>query len=102
MRIIQTNGLEQESEKGAQIMLEIGKSYLFLTTVYHYIGTFIECAGGFYKLDNVDWIASTGKLSKALETGRVEESEHIGVFMLKYDAVIGIIEWNHAHPNNQP
>lgn len=81
-------------------MLQIGKSYLFFTVLYHYIGVLELDCGDFYKLRNSKWVGSLGKLGTAIRTGKVEESEHQGDFLLRKDSLVGIVEWNHDLPSD--
>lgn len=81
-------------------MLKVGKSYLFLTVLYHYIGVFHRDFGDFYQLEDSDWIVSMGYLKNALKTGKVEEFEHIGNLFVRKDSLIGIAEWDFAHPSD--
>ena len=65
------------ANKSASHSFEIGKKYLIRTVTFYFIGELVAVTDTDLVLNDVCWIADTGKLSTALERGSVSEAERL-------------------------
>lgn len=91
--------LESESgEVSNELPFEIGKSYFIRTVTYHVIGTVDRIKGAFLVLSDASWVADSGRFSKAISEGELNEVEYIGEMIVNTLAIADATRWLHKNP----
>jgi hypothetical protein len=86
----------QQSSLAAKL---VGSKVLIRTVTYFLLGEVVEGVGGFVKLDGASWVADTGRLSKAIADGTLNEVEMLGDGVhVNLGAAVDVIPWHHALP----
>lgn len=80
---------------------KIGKKYLIRTVTYFSLGQLERIEGGFLVLSQASWVADTGRLTEALETGKLSEVEITGECYVNIDSVVDVFPWVHELPKTQ-
>jgi hypothetical protein len=79
-----------------------GQNVLVRTVTHYYTGELDGTEDGFLVLKDAAWIADTGRFSKALLTGELDEVEpYPGGCLVAIGAVVDISPWNHPLPRTQ-
>jgi|SRR3990167_2204441 len=75
---------------------EIGKNYFIRTVTNYFTGTLLWVGPMELLLENVSWIADTGRFSNALREGKLNEIEPYpeGPVIIGRGAVIDATHWN--------
>lgn len=77
----------------------VGSKVLIRTVTYFELGKVVEASGHFVKLDGASWVADTGRLHKAVESGELSEVEMLGDGVwVNLGATVDIIPWRHDLP----
>jgi hypothetical protein len=81
----------------------IGKNVLIRTVTHYHTGRLITLDVDWIELEDVAWIADTGRFADALKTGALSEVEPFppGSVFVNRGAVIDLCEWRHALPLKQ-
>lgn len=90
--------LESEGQGSSELPFEIGKSYFIRTVTYHVIGTVDEIKGNFLVLSEASWIADSGRFSKAILEGELNEVEYVGEMIINTTAIADATAWKHKNP----
>lgn len=79
---------------------QIGKNYLIRTVTMIQTGRLVEVTNQELVLEDVAWIADTGRFNEALKNGTLNEVEPFpsGRVIVGRGSVIDACEWNHALP----
>lgn len=81
---------------------KIGTCYLIRTVTYHFIGKLVAITDTDMVLDDVCWLADSGKFSKALEIGSVDEAEAVpDGHVICRGGIIDAAIWLHKVPGTQ-
>ena len=93
---------EKTKEKCEKKAFEIGKAYFFRTVTYHLTGRVKEQIGDFLILEDVAWIADSGRFTQAINDGVLSEIEPVSVLVrININAITDAFEWKHSLPNTQ-
>src|SRR5216683_952662 len=89
--------LESEDEKwdGSDIPFVVGKSYFIRTVTYHLIGKVEKVSGNFLVLSDACWVADSGRFSKAIKDGELNEVEFVGDAIISMNAIADGFPWVH-------
>lgn len=73
---------------------EIGKNYFIRTVTHYFTGTLLYVGPQELLLENVCWIADTGRFSNALKSGSLNEVEPYseGTFIIGRGSIVGASE----------
>lgn len=89
-----TDGDQSESD----CPFEVGEAYFIRTVTYHVIGRVKVVKGAFLVLDEASWIADSGRFSKAMEKGELNEVEYVGRAIVSLNAIADAYPWPHKPP----
>jgi len=88
--------------------LSKGDAVFVVTVTKYYVGKIAEvvhaCEGGAllsgYLLDEVSWVAHTGRLGEAFQTGKFRETEYYGgaTVFVSAAVIVEMVRWQHALP----
>lgn len=84
-----------------QSPIRIGNSVFIRTVTMYYTGEIVGVTDGEVLIQNAAWIADTGRFSKALATGELNEIEPYpdgAVVSVSRGAIIDVCNWKHALP----
>ena len=75
---------------------EIGKNYFIKTVTHYFTGTLLYVGTHELLLENVSWIADTGRFSNALKEGRFDEVEPYpeGHVIIGRGSIVDASIWN--------
>ena len=92
--------LDETEEKwnGSDVPFAVGKSYLIRTVTYHILGKIERVSGNFLVLSDACWIADSGRFSKAIEEGELNEVEFVGDAIVSLTAIVDGFPWVHKLP----
>ena len=81
-------------------MLEPGTNVFIRTVTNYYTGRIAETSpAGFMLLEDAAWIADTGRFSKALTNGDLNEIEPFpGEVAVALGSIVDVSPWNHELP----
>jgi hypothetical protein len=92
----------KEAVDSSNIPFEIGKYYFFRTVTYHLVGEVIEINGNFITLNNVAWIADSGRFQQAINKGALLEVEPVDVkCFVNINSLTDAFEWSHGKQGTQ-
>ena len=79
---------------------EIGKNYLIRTVTMIQTGRLIAVTNQELVLEDVSWVADTGRFSEALSNGTLNEVEPFpdGKVIIGRGSIIDACEWKHSLP----
>lgn len=78
---------------------EIGKKYFVRTVTYHLIGELIHVDKNELLFRDASWVASSGRFSNALVTGKLAEVEpFLDPVIMGRGGIIDASEWRHELP----
>ena len=81
---------------------KIGQAYFIRTVTHYYTGKLVHAGAHELVLDQVAWIADTGRFATALETGEFSEIEPmLGLVIIGRGAIVDASEWQHKLPDTQ-
>lgn len=92
---------EKEKEvkwNGDDCPFAIGKAYLIRTVTYHMLGKLESIKGNFLVLSDACWIADSGRFSKAIKDGELNEVEFVGDAIVSMTAICDGFPWTHKLP----
>jgi hypothetical protein len=75
-----------------------GKNVIVRTVTYHYTGRLVGVIGDSLVLDGGAWIADSGRWSKALASGKLDEVEMYPTGPVVVSAIVDVTEWRHELP----
>jgi hypothetical protein len=77
----------------------VGRSVFIRTVTHNHVGTIVRVTKSLIVLKDASWVADSGRLSVALNTGALVEVEEMpGEVCVSRGALIDISEWKHALP----
>lgn len=83
-------------------MFNAGDKVFIRTVTFHQVGEVVEVEQlndvGFLKLKNASWVADSGRFSKAIETGELNEVEYVGEAAVNTAAIVDVFPWAHELP----
>ena len=86
---------------GKSHSLVVGESYLVRTVTHYYTGKLKDITESDLVLSDAAWIASTGRFSEALKTGKLDEVEPFpDIVIVSRDGLIDCSPWEHALPRD--
>ena len=81
---------------------KISTCYLVRTVTFHFIGKVVGITDLNLVLDDVCWLADSGKFSNALLTGKIAECESVpDGHMVMLGGIIDAAIWSHPTPKTQ-
>src|SRR3990167_4710202 len=89
---------KEEKWNGSDIPFIIGKSYLIRTVTYHLLGKIEKVSGNFLVLSDACWLADSGRFSKAIKDGELNEVEFVGDAIVSMTAIVDGFPWLHKLP----
>ena len=89
---------KEEKWNGSDIPFIIGKSYLIRTVTYHLLGKIEKVSGNFLVLSDACWVADSGRFSKAIKDGELNEVEFVGDAIVSMTAIVDGFPWLHKLP----
>lgn len=84
-------------------VLEVGNIVFIRTVTHYYTGRIVELSATEIELEDVAWVADTGRFSDALKTGTLGEVEPYpdGRVAVGRGALVDASIWKHALPREQ-
>lgn len=80
-------------------MLNTGDKVLIRGVTLYHVGCVAEVDETWVRLEDASWVADTGRLSSALETGALDEVERLPDGCLVARAsIVDVIPWTHELP----
>jgi len=80
-------------------MLTAGSTVIVRTVTHYFTGRVVNIEDGFLTLEQAAWIADTGRWSKALNTGTLEEVEpYPAGVAIALTAIVDVSPWQHDLP----
>jgi len=76
----------------------IGKKLFVRTVTYHLVGEVEGTLGDLLVLKDASWVADSGRFSKALKDGMLNEVEFVGNAWVNVGAVTDMFPWGHDLP----
>lgn len=81
---------------------KIGQAYLIRTVTHYYTGRLVWVGKQELKIEEVAWIADTGRFSDAIVSGELDEIEPMhGAVIIGRGAIIDAQEWPHPLPKDK-
>ena len=92
--------LDEKDEKwnGSDLPFAVGKSYFIRTVTYHILGRVAKISGDFLVMEDASWVADSGRLSKAIKEGELNEVEFVGDAIVAINAIADGFPWIHKLP----
>ena len=92
--------LEGKEDKwnGSDIPFIIGRAYLIRTVTYHLLGKIDKVSGNFLVLSDACWVADSGRFSKAIKEGELNEVEFVGDAIVSIPSIVDAFPWIHKVP----
>ena len=87
-----------EPWNGSDVPFIVGKSYFIRTVTYHILGRVEKIAGNFLVLADASWVADSGRFSKAIKDGELNEVEFCGDAIVSMTAICDGFPWVHKLP----
>jgi hypothetical protein len=80
--------------------LRVGNKVLIRTVTHYEVGQIAEVSPTGIVLTGASWVADTGSLSQALQTGALNEVEVYpdGIAYVAQGAIVDVLNWAHALP----
>lgn len=85
----------------AESPYRVGNTVLIRTVTYFWVGTIVEISEAECLLRDAGWVADTGRFSRALATGVLEEVEPVPpkeIVSIRSSSIIDVVRWNHPLP----
>lgn len=97
----ETEGATKKSD--AAHPYQIGQNYFIRTVTHHYTGKLVAVFDGELVLQDVAWIADSGRFADALKHGALLEVEPLpkGDVVIGRGAIVDASIWNHGLPTTQ-
>jgi hypothetical protein len=89
---------KSEPWNGSDVPFAVGKSYFIRTVTYHALGKVTRISGNFLVLEDACWVADSGKFSKAIKDGDLNEVEFVGDAIVSMNAIADAFPWTHKLP----
>lgn len=89
---------KSEPWNGSELPFAVGKSYFIRTVTYHALGNLESIKGSFLVLTDACWVADSGKFSKAIKDGELNEVEFVGNMIVSIHAIADAFPWVHKLP----
>lgn len=89
---------KEEKWNGSDIPFIIGKSYFIRTVTYHLLGKVEKISGNFLILSDASWVADSGRFSKAIKDGELNEVEFVGDAIVAINSIADGFPWMHKLP----
>jgi hypothetical protein len=89
---------KSEPWNGTELPFVVGKSYFIRTVTYHSLGKVESIKGSFLVLSDACWVADSGKFSKAIKEGDLNEVEFVGDMIVSITSVCDAFPWVHKLP----
>lgn len=97
--ISKTCGVSLKSTNKAKLPFSIGDKLLILTVTSFHVGILVSVTREFFVLNDGGWVANTGRLGNALDTGNLVEFERAPrEFGVARNAIVSWYPWLHAIP----
>mgnify|MGYP001606691037 CR=1 FL=1 len=81
---------------------EVGGKYYIRTVTYHVTGQVKEIVGKFLVMNNVAWIADSGRFRQAIVEGILDEVEPVeDEVFVNTDSITDAYVWKHKLPREQ-
>lgn len=95
--LIDENG-KSDHWNGTELPFAVGKSYFIRTVTYHLLGRVEKILGNFFVLSDACWVADSGRFSKAIKEGELNEVEFVGDAIISMTAIVDGFPWAHKLP----
>lgn len=80
-------------------LFKVGEKWLFRLVTYHVIGRIVKISGNQYELEDVSWVADSGRFGKAIAAGELDEVERVEArVIINADTIIDAYFWTHDLP----
>ena len=80
----------------------VGKKLFLRTVTYHLLGKVEKVMGSFLQLSTASWVADSGRLMQAIETGELKEVEPMKTIVwVNLNSVTDMFIWNNPLPTKQ-
>jgi hypothetical protein len=89
---------KEDKWNGDELPFAVGKSYFIRTVTYHLIGKVEKVCGDFLVLSDACWVADSGRFSKAIKDGELNEVEFVGDAIVSITSVCDAFPWVHKLP----
>lgn len=91
---------KDEKWNGSDMPFIIGKPYFIRTVTYHLLGKIEKISGGFLVLSEASWIADSGRFSKAISSGELNEVEYVGDAIVSINSIVDAFPWSNKVPKD--
>lgn len=96
--LVKILGTSSSVEKNNSVFTP-GETIFIRTVTYHLTGKVIREMGGFLELEEVAWIADSGRFSEAFATGNLNEIEPVpGKVRVNILSIVDVFQWSHSLP----
>lgn len=89
---------KEENWNGPDNPFVVGKAYLIRTVTFHLLGKIERISGNFLVLSEACWVADSGRFSKAIKEGELNEVEFVGDAIVSMTAIVDGFPWTHKLP----
>jgi hypothetical protein len=87
-----------EPWNGSELPFAVGKSYFIRTVTYHLLGKVEKVSGNFLVLSEASWVADSGRFSKSIKDGELNEVEFCGDAIVSITSICDAFPWAHKLP----
>jgi hypothetical protein len=97
---VREDSIKQFTPKLGQSVYQVGAKLFIRTVTFHYVGLVTFVSDTEIVMENVGWVADSGRFAKALKTGNLNEIEMYppGSVSIGRGAIVDSSFWSHALP----